>query len=409
MDANDTRFLSFASEVASLLDQADKIRKATDLVKPAMPNWLDPSRTWSQALSPSTTVANSLNTVLSQIPSVPLGLLNTRQEPNLGLLGLASFDSRFPQAKHAAAESCRAALLTSLDNSGLLAPLKSYPKWPTIEIFAPNPPQQNISFLKHVSGIESPLGLLSNQLIDSIKSSQLGTMLFDTNLQSTGLLGNLANITHTASRTSTELAQIFATYPAKDLAFMEAAPYLAAFTGSHLVDRLTRAPGQDETPMPGRQRAVEEIKSTTKGDLEELLLGLGHGFATMMKGAHRARNSSNPERSRHVSVSLRELFTAVLHVLAPDQQVIAWVEDPALLKDGRPTRRARVMFVCRGINSGACSMFVDADVRLTSSLFDSLQAGTHSRDQHLTDSQLDALLLRVETQLLFLLGISKLT
>lgn len=434
MNPGDTLSSYLTSEIGSLFDQAESIRKAVDLVKPLglLGNSFDTGKgllglgpydiqslNTIRAVAPTNAdVVTMLGNMAKSLKLCPDALTRTVPGSHYSNLApsnvLAEYDRSQDRVSVSVGESWRA-FSTPFDKSGLLGgATHSYTSLPRIETYAPyvtnitNVLQQNNNFINQVTSIDCSLALMSNLLLDSIKSNGSRSMLFGTALQTTGLLGNLANLTQTAARISTELAQLFPTNPTMGLNFKAETPFVEAFTSSHLVERLTHRYGQAETPMPARQRVVDEIKSTTDEGLAKHLSALDPTLARMMTGARRARHSSNPERSRHVSISLRELFTAVLHALAPDQQVIDWVTDPELIKDGRPTRSARVLFVCRRINSGPCSGFVRSDVKLTCSVFDALQAGTHSREQQLTESQLDALLLRVETQLLFLLEIAKL-
>jgi hypothetical protein len=110
-----------------------------------------------------------------------------------------------------------------------------------------------------------------------------------------------------------------------------------------------------------------------------------------------------PVMNRHVTTSVRELFTRVLHGLAPDDDVRQWTSSPELFHDNRPTRRARLLFICREINCDPLTHFVEDDVRAAISLVDSLNAGTHVVESKLTNLQLSSIVSRMESLLVFLL------
>jgi len=123
----------------------------------------------------------------------------------------------------------------------------------------------------------------------------------------------------------------------------------------------------------------------------------------LLAGARAALASRNPDRARHVTTSLRELLMHVLHALAPDQDVKAWAAEPGLVENGRPTRRGRLLYICREIGEGSLADFVQRDVSASLAFMDSLSAGTHVVQSSLTPTQLEAVVVRTESLLLYLL------
>jgi hypothetical protein len=136
--------------------------------------------------------------------------------------------------------------------------------------------------------------------------------------------------------------------------------------------------------------------------LEDWLREIDPGLPRLLQGARDALSTANPDRTRHITTSMRELFTHVLHHLAPDDDIQAWTTDTRCYDKGRPTRRARLLYINRGINIGDLSNFVDADVKSILFLMTALQSGTHRIDSRWNDQQLRALVDRVELSLLFL-------
>ncbi len=136
--------------------------------------------------------------------------------------------------------------------------------------------------------------------------------------------------------------------------------------------------------------------------LEDWLHELDPGLTNILNGARDALISSNVDRARHVTTSIRELFTHVLHRLAPDDGIKAWTTDDGYYHQGRPTRKARLLYINRGINLNPLSDFVDADVNAALTLIKALHSGTHGISPSLNDRQLRAMVDRMESLLLFL-------
>ena len=128
----------------------------------------------------------------------------------------------------------------------------------------------------------------------------------------------------------------------------------------------------------------------------------------LWEGARGAFDSSNPDRVRHFAVSLRELFTHVLQQLAPDDKVRQWSTSPDLFSDNRPTRKARLLFICRDISNGSFIDFIEKDIAAVLELVKLFQRATHQVIVPYTEAQLEALMIRMESSIRFMLEISQL-
>lgn len=142
-----------------------------------------------------------------------------------------------------------------------------------------------------------------------------------------------------------------------------------------------------------------ELEAETHASLEGAVGKLDPSLLVMWRGAKDALASKNPDRARHVTVSIRELYTQLLHRLAPDERVRAWTADPSLYDKGRPTRRARHLFIVRNVIDGPMKTFIDLDVRCALEFVDALQVGTHKVASGLSDEQLAVIILRMESVL----------
>ena len=141
---------------------------------------------------------------------------------------------------------------------------------------------------------------------------------------------------------------------------------------------------------------IAEAISQSVPSVDALLANFDDSLCPLLQGARAAVMSDNPDRGRHVTISLRELITKVLHALAPDDSIRKWSTDEEHFDKDRPTRRARVLYIYRHINSDPIMSFVENDIRSILLLFDLLQAGTHRVESKLTKSQLYFMLQRTE-------------
>lgn len=185
--------------------------------------------------------------------------------------------------------------------------------------------------------------------------------------------------------------------------FVADLPPIEIYTGAGLAHVISRPiPSEGEPAFPFEQDFIADIENS----LEEMLGKTNPSFVKMWRGAKLALKSSNPDRFRHVTVSLRELITHVLYGIAPDEAVSGWTSDPKHFHNGRPTRAARLLFACRNINNGPFVSFVKSDVKAHLSFIDVFQEGTHKPDSSFTEEQMEVLIVRTETFLRFLLTVA---
>jgi len=187
---------------------------------------------------------------------------------------------------------------------------------------------------------------------------------------------------------------------------VSAGPPIEILTSARLLDSLSRATPDDGYPELDRDRELD-LEAEIEASVEELLASINPDLRTTWLGAKEALKSENHDRARHVVISLRELVTHVLHLLAPTDEVKAWSNDTKHFDRGNPTRAARVLFVCRAVNHGSFAKFIDADVRATIEFIDLFQRGTHQLAVTFSNDQLRALVTRTDSLLRFLLLTSR--
>ena len=161
-------------------------------------------------------------------------------------------------------------------------------------------------------------------------------------------------------------------------------------------------------------RAVLEIYPVADGDrdredsdLVALLERIGPQFVMTYRGAVSALSGDNPDRSRHVLTSLRELWNHLLRRLAPEEEVQEWAveqRDQDLFHDGKPTRRARMDYVLKELGDEPLRRFVEADTRSMLELY-TLYGRLHGLETGLTDEQLVAITRKTESYLVYILRV----
>ena len=159
---------------------------------------------------------------------------------------------------------------------------------------------------------------------------------------------------------------------------------------------------QDSSEVQSVVAEVEEEVSICVALLRQVDPALVGAYA----GARDALHGPNPDRARHILISLRELWNHLLRRIAPDKQVLEWIpkDDKSLRHEGRPTRKARILYVCRDLNHDPLTDFVVHDTRALVALvgfFDRV----HQLEPKLSDQQLSALLLRTDSWLAYILQI----
>jgi len=141
----------------------------------------------------------------------------------------------------------------------------------------------------------------------------------------------------------------------------------------------------------------------TSDELELTVRNADPELVSLLAGARHASRSDNPDKVRHVCISLRELLGHVLRRLAPDAAIREWTTDPAHFHNGSPTRKARLGFLYRAIGMDALRDLVDADIRATLKLIDALSEGSHVISLNANPAALLLLMTRAEGTLLLLL------
>ena len=180
------------------------------------------------------------------------------------------------------------------------------------------------------------------------------------------------------------------------------------YTTSFALEALCPWDERDEDEAETEIQLVAEAELETSGCIA-LLQQVDPGLARPYIGARDALYGNNADRARHILSSLRELWNHLLRRLAPDDLVAAWIPGVSnqkdLLHEGKPTRRARVLYVCRELNNDPLTDFLMHDTRALVKMIE-LFNRVHELETALTDEQLRAILLRTDSWLMYILQIS---
>lgn len=149
---------------------------------------------------------------------------------------------------------------------------------------------------------------------------------------------------------------------------------------------------------------LAEETAEAVADCSALLATVNPSLVKLLDGARAAIEQQQPDAARHVMASLRELWSHMLRMLAPDELVLPWLpkSNTELIHAGKPTRKARLLYVCREIDSEPLSRFVVRDSEASLELINVFQR-VHELEPSLTISQLKALVLRTESWILYIL------
>ena len=133
------------------------------------------------------------------------------------------------------------------------------------------------------------------------------------------------------------------------------------------------------------QPKQEKIITPDNKELVAWLASLDSSFPILLRGAEETISSQNPDRCRHFASSHRELCTQIIHLLAPDNLVKDWTTDPNHFDRGKPTRRARLLYIARNHNNNP---FIDFFVKNFETQMSLLNTDEHRKKHEYMDEDL---------------------
>ena len=160
---------------------------------------------------------------------------------------------------------------------------------------------------------------------------------------------------------------------------------------------------QDSSKIQLVAKIEEETTNCTS-----LLKEVDPDLARAYTGSRDALRGTNPDRERHFLSSQRELWNHLLRKVGPDEQVLEWIpkDSKDLLHKEKPTRKARILYVCRDLNHGPLNDFIVCETRALVELICVFNR-VHQLKQGLSPQQLRTLQLRSDSWLIYILDIWK--
>jgi hypothetical protein len=138
---------------------------------------------------------------------------------------------------------------------------------------------------------------------------------------------------------------------------------------------------------------------------------LSEDLDSRWRGALFSLNPKNPEAARHFCTSVREVFTGIIELSAPDDEVMEAIPYCELVdtpQGKKVSRRAKMAYRLRakGVVNTELEAFADENISNVLTLFKELNGGTHGLSGALSLMALLEIKKRAEDCLVFLCGIA---
>lgn len=257
----------------------------------------------------------------------------------------------------------------------------------------------------HLTGI-SQTTLLTQVSLLNLPKEKIGNVL----KIDAGLKSDLYNSFIDLSKSYVNLFKSFEKSPAKLFSYppiVSKHPPTELFISTDFLEKISIEELELKELIVEKRNFRKQVYAETENALQTDLKRVDESLITLLVGAKQALESNNPDRARHLTISLRELFTQILHRISPDEAIKRWSNSPEHFSNNRPTRKARLQYICRAINHGPFTNFVESDIKTSLEFLDLFQRGTHEVKVPYTDIQLKALLIKMESLIRFLIEISK--
>lgn len=130
-------------------------------------------------------------------------------------------------------------------------------------------------------------------------------------------------------------------------------------------------------------------------EIIEFLGEYAPGLVRAFLGSKDALSGSNIDKSRHIFISLREMWNGLLRTLAPDSEIKNYfsMNDSGYFKGNKPTKRARIEYLFLRYLDGKLTALIPNDIKTITSFVDYLN-GVHNASLDLSDDDLEFLIMR---------------
>lgn len=257
----------------------------------------------------------------------------------------------------------------------------------------------------HISRLYE-LSAVAGASLARVSSDTLGTRL--------GLEpGDRSELVESHEALGDEYFALFAGLRTSELGVLEVPPELTELPAVEFVNQAALVVSTSEAePDEEAEEAKKELAGTialeSSDRLTALVARINPELTHLLNGAREAYASRRADYVRHFVTSYRELFTHILHTIAPDEEIEKWSKDPTHYHNKRPTRRARLLFVTRDLQS-TFGGFLGADVDAVLAFIEVFQRGTHGIRPSFSEEQLADMKTRTEGLILLLLTVYTVT
>lgn len=154
----------------------------------------------------------------------------------------------------------------------------------------------------------------------------------------------------------------------------------------------------------GEAEAADDDRELAETFISNELSSLSDDLDQRWRGALFALNPRNPDAARHFCTSSREVMIQMLDMKAADRDILATMSDCQKTREGKPTRKAKIMYLLGPTDAGEGSLgeFIERDINDVLELFNVFNSGTHGAAGKFDFRQLTALKERVEGAIHFL-------
>lgn len=161
----------------------------------------------------------------------------------------------------------------------------------------------------------------------------------------------------------------------------------------------------EDKSQPSAEEPADDLQQTA---IVDEIAVVSEDLDSRWRGALFALNPRNPEAARHFCTSVREIFTEVLELKAPDGSVFSSFPSCSRTPRGNATRRSKIVYLLaqKGIQNAELADFASEDVDNVIELFDVLNGATHGASGRLDIPTLRQVKKRVEDGLFFLCRIA---
>ena len=290
--------------------------------------------------------------------------------------------------------------------------------------------QANNAFQRHLVEIQKASSIVSEfqsasaRIAESIKAASAVASFhkYDSLIQSINESKYIYDLSHVAESIRDVSRNLFTSFepatnayltwresivsPINNAAFvLPSIPVREQFLTTDLLGSLHEQTFYEDEVTNAREEIVEEVEEHLLLSLPEALNQLDPQLYRLWRGAWNSLTSSNPDKIRHTLTSARELVTQVIHTLSPDEQIEGWSSLEAYYHNGRPTRRARLLFIVSHVEGDSLQTYLHKEVEACLALVDIFQSGTHGIVPTFDDRQLKIILRKVHSMICTLVEI----